>query len=66
MVINQWDSIKNVTCDSVNRCCPFTNGTDVINYFSMKKVTSLQAYCILAILNINIINLLLRIVELEY
>ncbi len=66
MVINQWDSIKNVTCDSVNRCCAFTNGTDVINYFSMKKVTSLQAYCIFAILNINIINLLLRIVELEY
>jgi hypothetical protein len=44
MVINQWDSIKNVTCDSVNRCCAFSNGTDVINYFSMKKVTSLQVY----------------------
>ena len=38
MLLNQWDSANNITCESVNRTCIFNNGNDVINFFSLNKV----------------------------
>ena len=36
LMINQWDSISNLSCSS-GEICPFENGADVMNYMSANK-----------------------------